>query len=311
MVSHRRVWIDLLLYPTHTFPTAAAPVAVAIGLAVADGVWSPAPALVAFLASWLIHVGGVFIDNHELLARHRDNREHPDLLQALAEGRLSLTMLRVAIALAFAAPLLAAPWLWRLGGWPVALLGVLGVVTSASYAGGPLPYARKGLADIVFFLMFGVVAVVGVYYIQAMATAGPGADPGTILRAMPLKVWLAGLPVGALVVNVLLIDDMRDEEPDRDKGWRTGTVVFGQAFTRTEYVLLSLFAYAAIIIVWLVYHQSGWTLLPLATLPFAVLIGRRVAGARTSADLVPYSARAAILSLAFGVLQGVGAALGG
>jgi len=61
----REIWIRLLLYPSHTLPTAAAPVFVGIGLALHDDVFAAAPLLIAFLASWLIHIGGVFTDNHE------------------------------------------------------------------------------------------------------------------------------------------------------------------------------------------------------------------------------------------------------
>ncbi len=46
-------------------------------------------------------------------------------------------------------------------------------------------------------------------------------------QALPLNAYVLGLPVGALVVNVLLIDDMRDRVHDRAKGWRTGSVRFG------------------------------------------------------------------------------------
>ena len=60
----RELWVRLLLYPTHTLPTAAAPVLVGVGLAARDGVFAVLPALAAFAGSWMIHVGGVFLDNH-------------------------------------------------------------------------------------------------------------------------------------------------------------------------------------------------------------------------------------------------------
>jgi 1,4-dihydroxy-2-naphthoate octaprenyltransferase len=55
--SSRHIWVKFLLYPTHTLPTAAAPVLVGVGLAIHDGVFAPLPALIGFLASWLVHVG--------------------------------------------------------------------------------------------------------------------------------------------------------------------------------------------------------------------------------------------------------------
>ena len=77
--SARTIWIDLLLYPTHSLPTAAAPVLVGLGLAYHDRVFAPLPALVGFLGSWLVHVAGVFTDNHERLRRHPGLQEHPEL----------------------------------------------------------------------------------------------------------------------------------------------------------------------------------------------------------------------------------------
>ncbi len=49
-LSRRELWVRLLLYPTHTLPTAAAPVLVGIGLAIHDHVFAPLPALVGFFA---------------------------------------------------------------------------------------------------------------------------------------------------------------------------------------------------------------------------------------------------------------------
>src|SRR6476620_3232194 len=96
VAQRRRIWIDLLLYPTHTLPTAAAPVLVAIGLAIHDRVFAAGPVVAAFLGSWFIHVGGVFTDNLVLSTRHARVREHPGLLDALSTGALTVQGLRLA-----------------------------------------------------------------------------------------------------------------------------------------------------------------------------------------------------------------------
>ena len=92
--SRREVWTRKLLYPGHTLPTAIAPVAVAIGLAAHDRVFAALPVLLAFLAGWLIQFGGVVTDNYANLIRQPDDREHPELVQAVASGLLSLADLR-------------------------------------------------------------------------------------------------------------------------------------------------------------------------------------------------------------------------
>src|ERR1035437_2562466 len=110
------IWIRLLLYPSHTLPTAAAPVLVGIGLSVRDHIFAPIPVLIGFLASWLIHVAGVFNDNYELLRRHPNVSEHPELLEALQAGTLTFAGLRNAILVCFLLVALAGPYLLSIGG---------------------------------------------------------------------------------------------------------------------------------------------------------------------------------------------------
>src|SRR5512138_2470893 len=185
--STRIIWVDLLLYPTHSLPTAAAPVLVGLGLAWRDGVLAPLPALVAFLGSWFVHVAGVFADNHELLRRHPGLQEHPELDAAIADGSLTLGQIKAAIAGWLALALLTAPWLVRIGGAPVLVLGAIGVAVSVSYNAG-LAYVRRGAADPVFFVMFGVVGVAGTYYIQVASLRGAPA-PWALFLSLPPSVW--------------------------------------------------------------------------------------------------------------------------
>ena len=114
--SARTIWVDLLLYPTHTLPTALAPVLVGVGLAIHDGVFAPLPALVGFLGSWAIHVAGVFTDNHELLRKHPQLPEHPELTQALRTGTLRLSTLRAAVGACLLLAFLTAAWQVRTTG---------------------------------------------------------------------------------------------------------------------------------------------------------------------------------------------------
>ena len=292
--SRRAVWLGFLVYPGHTLPTAAAPLLVAAGLAYHDGVLQPVPLLLAFLGSWFIHLAGVFADQYELVRRFPGLPEHPELLEALKRGALSLRQLRMAIGLCLALAALTAPFFILRGGAVAAGIGLVGVVASLSYAAGPLRYARLGLADPVFFAMFGIVAVAGAYYAQAGAFAA--------------DAFLVGLPVGALVTNVLVIDDVRDHAFDAQKCWRTGAVRFGLRWARAEYALLSIFAYAAPFWLWLGRGFSAWSLLALATLPLTAPIARAVCREERREALVPMTPRASLLSLVFAALLALGIA---
>ena len=295
--SRRELWRRKLLYPGHTLPTAAAPVLVATGLAVHDGVFALLPALLALLAGWLIQVGGVLTDNYENLVQQPEDREHPELVQALKRGTLTLSALKAAIGACYGLALLVGVWLVYLAGPFVVVIGLASIAASWLYSAGPWPAGRHGLADPLFFLFFGIVSVAGAYYVQALAL------PGSVLAF--------GVPVGALTTNILIIDDIRDREYDAVKGKRTIAVRFGIRWSRAELTALLVLAYLAPLWFWPALGFSAWVLLSWLTLPFAASLARAVWTLDRYQDLVPMTPRAGRLLLAYCVLLAAGAALPG
>jgi 1,4-dihydroxy-2-naphthoate polyprenyltransferase len=303
--SRRDLWIHWLVYPGHSLPTATAPVLVAIALAIRDGVFAPLPALLGLLASWLIHVAGLFTDNYELLLRHRAVNEHPELVEALNKGALSLNNLRVAILACLALAALTGPYLVYVAGTPVIAIGLIGMAGSLIYSAGPFPFGKYGLADPHFFLMFGIIAPTSAYYIQLAAHQHAVSD-WTLLFHLPLRAVIAGLPIGALAVCILIIDDLRDRRFDAAKGWRTGPVRFGPAWSRVEYVLMSVFAYLVPFWLWRSWGFGASVLLPVVSIPFAGVLARRVLREDQPDKLLPLTPMAALLCFAYAALLALG-----
>ena len=301
------LWTRLLLYPGHTLPTAAVPVLVGAGLAAHQGVFALGPVLLFLVASWLVHVAGVFTDNHTLIQRYPHLPEHPELLAAVANRTLALSTLRRAIALCLVLALAIGLVLLHIGGPVVLLMGLVGLVSSLGYHGGPWPYANRGLADPVFLAMFGVVAVAATYYLQAVSLApeGPWWQRGV---ALPGAAWWVGLPAGALVVNVLVIDDIRDRHWDAQKGWRTGAVRWGLGWSRAEFALLLALAYAAPLAMW-AGGWSAWVLLPCLSAPMAWPVLQAVRRHDDTPSLLPWTPRMARVGLVYAALQAAGLAL--
>ncbi len=187
--SRRDLWIHWLVYPGHSLPTAAAPVLVAVGLAFHDRVFALLPAILAFLASWLIHIAGLFTDNYELLVRHRDVNEHPELIEALDKGTVTLAGLRWAIVVCLGLSALTGPYLLHIAGSPVIAIGLLGMAGSLIYSAGPFPFGKLGLSDVHFFIMFGAFAPAAAYYVQFAAHH----EFGIVLAALVRRYADAGL----------------------------------------------------------------------------------------------------------------------
>jgi 1,4-dihydroxy-2-naphthoate polyprenyltransferase len=302
--SRREVWTRKLLYPGHTFPTAAAPVIVAVGLAHHDQVFAALPVGLAFLAGWLIQFAGVVTDNYSNLVREPDDREHPELVQAVNSGLLSLADLRKTIIVSYGLAMVLGSALFAIAGWPVIVIGLASIAASWAYSAGPWPFGRHGFADPLFFLFFGTVSVVGAYYVQAAVVLGPA----HWREALPVAAIAVSLPIGALITNILIIDDIRDHEFDAAKGKNTVAVRFGKIYSRYEFVTLLAFAYLAPFAFWRSLGFSSWVLLPLVTGPLAVMIAHAVWKKNRFTELVPMTPRMAILTLGYSVCLAIGLA---
>jgi 1,4-dihydroxy-2-naphthoate polyprenyltransferase len=307
--SRRDLWLHWLVYPGHSLPTAAAPVLVASGLAIHDHVFAPLPVFLGFVASWLIHIGGLFTDNYELLVRHPNVNEHPELTKALREGTVTLNGLRWGIFVCFALSAFPGPYLLHVAGTPVIAIGLLGMAGSLVYSAGPFPFGKLGISDLHFFVMFGIFAPAAAYYVQLAAHQQTGSDWHLLLQGIPLHALIVGLPLGAIAVNILIIDDIRDRHFDTAKGWRTGPVRFGLRWSRVEYILLSIFICCVPFWLWLSWHFEAWVLLPLLTMPFAAEIAKRVLTEEGYEALLPLSPAAAFLCFTYALLLAVGLAL--
>ena len=90
--------------------------------------------------------------------------------------------------------------------------------------GRAVAYGYRGLGELFVFMFFGLVAVVGTAYLQA-------------LRLEPLYV-LAAIPIGSLITAILVVNNLRDIPTDRVAGKRTLAVTFGEGFAKGEYVAL-------------------------------------------------------------------------
>ena len=297
MTSKREIWTRKLLYPGHTLPTAAAPVIVAAGLAFHYGVFALLPAIAAFIAGWLIQFAGVVTDNYENLVREPDDREHPEMVAAVSSGVITLRGLKTTIIACYTLAALAGAYLVFIGGIPVVAIGLLSMLASWAYSAGPAPVGRIGLADPLFFLFFGAVSVAGAYYVQAASHGVTG---------LPWTAVALSVPIGALATNILIIDDIRDCAFDAAKGKRTIAVRFGTKWSRAEFLVLMTIAYAAPFWFWRILGLGPWSMLPIVSLPMALLVSREVMRRDKFADLVPMTPRAAMLALAYAVLLALG-----
>jgi 1,4-dihydroxy-2-naphthoate octaprenyltransferase len=239
-----------------TLPAGAMPVLIGSALAAAGGVFKPLPALVALICALGIQIATNFINEIYDFKKGADTAERLGPTRTVAAGIItSQTMTRVSIALGVSVFVLGL-YLVAIGGWPIFLVGVLSLLFAWGYTGGPFPIAYSGLGDVFVFIFFGLVAVGGTYYVQALT--------------LPMSVLVAAAAPGAFSVCILLVNNIRDIATDRKVGKMTLPARIGAPAARALYVALTVLAYA--VPLWLVVRAgySPWCLLSLVSLPLAI-----------------------------------------
>lgn len=180
-----------------------------------------------------------------------------------------------------------------LRGWPILVLGLLGIAAGISYTAGPFRYKYTGVGSLAVFFLMGPLMAWGSYYLQT------GSHSWTCV--------LASLPVGFLVSAILHANDMRDLEHDRGAGIRTGALFLGR-LSLAHFFLLNVGAYVVLVSLVATGVLPWLALAPLLALPkAAVYLGDAVRGWAGEHDrlalLEPNSGR---FHMMFGMLMVLG-----
>ncbi|NDJ52162.1 MAG: 1,4-dihydroxy-2-naphthoate polyprenyltransferase [Chloroflexi bacterium] len=291
-ISKRDAW--LLASRPKTLPAAVAPVLVGVGLAIHDDVLAILPALAALLGALLLQVGVNLANDYFDFMKGVDSEERRGPTRVTQSGLIPPEQVRLGMIVIFGLSVLNGSYLIVVGGWPILAVGVLSILAALAYSGGPYPLASHGLGDLAVFIFFGLFAVCGTYYVQA-------------LDLTPLVV-LAALPPGFLITAILVVNNLRDIETDRKAGKTTLAVLLGEPGARLEYVLLLIGALLGVIALWLL--GFGWpVLIALLTIPLHLRLIRAIYGPNEGPHMNLTLAQTAQLALIFCALMALGIAL--
>ena len=292
----------------HTLPAAVSPVVVGTGLALGEGVFAPLPAMAALVGAVLIQIGTNLANDYFDAVKGADTDEREGFTRVTAGGLIPPRRVLWATAGTYALAIAVGVYLVTVGGLPVVAIGLASVLAGVLYTGGPYPYGYYALGDAFVFVFFGLVAVTGTYYVQAVSgLAGVPVWPpaGTV----PTAAVVASLPMAGLITDILVVNNVRDIETDRAAGKTTLAVALGYGGSRLEFVGLLGVAYVAPF--WFLARpgHSIAVLLPVVTLPYAALVTRTVLTRTDGAALNPALERTGRLTAAFAVLFGLGLAV--
>ena len=115
-------------------------------------------------------------------------------------------------------------------------LGVAAILSAVAYTGGPFPLGYYGLGDLFVFIFFGLAATTGTYYI--------------LVASISTAAWMMGIAMGLLIVNILVVNNLRDIDNDREAGKKTLAVRMGVDGSRLEYLVCIIGAFFIPVLLW-------------------------------------------------------------
>ncbi|MCU1700085.1 MAG: 1,4-dihydroxy-2-naphtoate prenyltransferase [Mycobacterium sp.] len=275
-----------------TLPNAVAPVVAGTGAAawLDAAVWWKA--VLALVVSLALIVGVNYANDYSDGIRGTDDvRAGPLRLvgSRLASPRAVLTAAVVSLAVGATAGLalaiLTEPWLIA--------IGVACIAGAWLYTGGSKPYGYSGLGEVAVFVFFGLVAVLGTQYTQAMRID-----------------WVGGalaVATGALSSAVLVANNLRDIPTDKESGKITLAVRLGDARTRLLYQALIALAFVLTLVLML---ATPWCAVGFVAAPLAVRAARPVRRGLGGKDLIPVLRDTGLTMLVWSVAVALALAFG-
>jgi len=254
-INYSKFEIWFLASRPKTLFAAFVPVIVGASLAFAEGKLNFSASLIALLCSILFQVGANFTNDLYDFIKGADTEKRIGPLRVLNAGLVSPFQMKVAIIFNFGAAFLLGLYLVYIGGNFILVVGLLSIVASLAYTAGPYPLAYHGLGEIFVFLFFGFVGTVGTFFVNTKEIEG--------------IAFIAAVPVGALITNILVVNNYRDIEQDKVAGKNTLAVKFGKSFSRYEYLMLIVSSFLVPLLIYMNYNIRLWIFLPYITFPLA------------------------------------------
>ncbi|MRX72432.1 1,4-dihydroxy-2-naphthoate polyprenyltransferase [Bacillus lacus] len=285
-----RIWW-MLLRP-HTLTAAFIPVTIGTVLALQEGSINYGLFIAMLIASILIQAATNMFNEYFDYKRGLDNEHSVGIGGAIVRnGVQPSTVLNLAFTF-FGISILLGIYICISSSWWIAVVGLVCMAAGYFYTGGPVPIAYTPLGELVAGFFMGVVIILISFYIQTGTVTFTG--------------FLVSLPVSILVGAILLANNIRDLEGDKQNGRRTLAILLGRKraiqflgfMFLTSYLLVFLFIGMGI--------SSAIILVVLLSVPKAYQAVKAFIGKKLPIEMMPAMKATAQTNTLFGFLLAIG-----
>lgn len=168
------------------------------------------------------------------------------------------------------------------------LLGIGAIAAAIRYTVGKNPYGYRGFGDVFVFIFFGLVGVLGTYFLHT--------------QGFRWDLLLPASTIGLLSVGVLNMNNMRDYEADKNAGKHTIVVTMGERKAAYYHLFLVAGAMLSAVVFTILNYHSVWQWLFLLCTPLLFLNLKKVFTYKNGSELYPELPRVSMATLIFSLL---------
>lgn len=180
--------------------------------------------------------------------------------------------------------------------WMLAVVGILSMMVGYFYTGGPYPIAYTPFGELFSGVVMGMLLILIAFYIQT--------------ETVTTEAVLLSIPSMLLVAGIMLANNIRDLEGDKEGGRKTLAILVGRYNAITILMLFFIISYGWIIAMILFGHLTPWALLVFLSIkkPIgAITVFRKN---HIPIHVMPAMKNTAVTNTLFGLLLGIGILIG-
>ena len=254
-----KVWLKA--FRLRTLPLSLSGIIFGSFIAYEQGFWDTTIFILALSTTLFFQILSNLANDLGDTQKGADNEGRVGPQRAVQSGEISADQMRNGVIILAILSAVSAGWLIYFGVqdmpssvlWTYIGLAIACIIAAITYTMGKGAYGYKGLGDVMVFIFFGLVSVMGVFSLYSKTI-----DPLVILPAVA---------IGLLSVGVLNLNNMRDHENDAQVGKITLVVKMGFANAKVYHSVLLILSFVCLLIFMMSSHLTGL----IALLPYLVL----------------------------------------
>jgi 1,4-dihydroxy-2-naphthoate polyprenyltransferase len=180
--------------------------------------------------------------------------------------------------------------------WMLAVVGILSMMVGYFYTGGPYPIAYTPFGELFSGVVMGMLLILIAFYIQT----------GTVTT----EAVLLSIPSMLLVAGIMLANNIRDLEGDKEGGRKTLAILVGRSNAITILMLFFIISYGWIVAMILLGHLTPWALIIFISIKKPVTAISVFRKNHIPMHVMPAMKNTAVTNTLFGLLLGIGILIG-